>query len=461
MPADNNAVVVVGDGGLLSWGLAYFLRSKWQKVIIVGEEIPRESMLSAANVDVEPRRVGHYFTIQYMFSHVWFKCLHKAFGTDLPPENYEFNGLSLWANPQLYSYGLRMLFRTRESVLDELDVPHVRLHRNSRDLLSEIQTKITNPKLTTTDTFNSLYFENQSFSDQRNKLVRLKRAGLDSDVSIKVKSEAADLYPSLFSARQWIRKDIEYKFPIANISALTQSLKSFCLSKGVVNRPVSVSSFTKSDGKITHVTTSDGESIPCDAVVLAAGYDTIGLLFKAGFYGCIPPLMSVYNYGINIDDTDDMSLVPKRTFTVENGLGFLRDQNDVTITGLHTFGTPMNGVSPSYQPVESGEVYDSVVERFKIEMNRFINVRLNRSSVRSVSIDESTVTPDSLPIIGRLETEGKRLPRPSNVFMCCGLGLSGGYAALSAAKLTADISTGDKTDIPTDPYLPSRFWLCS
>ena len=462
--AKDGTVVVVGDGGLLTWGLAYYLRKSWKEVVVVGEQSPRESMLTSAAVDVEPRRVPHYMTIRNIVSGVWLKSLEKLFGTNVPPQNYNFNGCGVWVNPQFYNYAIRMLCRTRESTLDEYDIPQTRLSHNSTLLLNELQKEIPQylprSKLIIDDNIHSLYFENQSFSDQRNRLVRLNKVGISRSCDISKGSDAADLYPTLYSVRQWIRKDIKYSTDVADLSFLTKALREFCLTKNTKHVPLGVSSFkSELTSDISSVITSDGNSISCDAVVLSSGYDNVKLLLKAGFYGIVPPLIEIYNYGIDVSN-DELSLIPKRSFTIENGVGFLQSKDSVKITGLHTFGSPMSNQSPRYEYFTSGQLYDEVVDRFRTELDRFANIPLNTNSVTAVHVDAAALTPDSLPLIGKLEAS-RFHSRPSNVYLCCGLGLAGGSSALGAAKLTAAISSGDETDIPSEPYLPSRFWFSS
>ena len=89
-----------------------------------------------------------------------------------------------------------------------------------------------------------------------------------------------------------------------------------------------------------------------------------------------------------------------------------------------------------------------------------IDDRTYDTSASDVWVDAVALTGDGLPLIGQVRKKGRFLKRPSNVFVCSGLGPAGAHAALSSAKLVADLSTDNTPSLDAAPYSLDRFYLC-
>eukprot|EP01061_Rhynchopus_euleeides_P019301 TRINITY_DN31712_c0_g1_i2.p1 TRINITY_DN31712_c0_g1~~TRINITY_DN31712_c0_g1_i2.p1 ORF type:complete len:158 (+),score=42.92 TRINITY_DN31712_c0_g1_i2:102-575(+) len=151
--------------------------------------------------------------------------------------------------------------------------------------------------------------------------------------------------------------------------------------------------------------------------------------------------------------------IPERSVNIEHDV-FLtrRDGTDkVRFGGMVTFG---DETSPaSFEPTAHPETQKEVATRYTTELEKYAAVSKFAFQPEQTYVDAVALTADGLPLIGRISPKGRFMTRPSNVYVCAGLGPAGVNAALSSAKLLADMTVGATPAIPAEPYLPDRFWL--
>ena len=300
-PHATGTVVVAGDGGLLTFGLAYFLkRGGWENVVLVGEERPHESAHIQGVVDVHPPRVHRRENTASLFQHVWFGALQKMLKTATPPQRIEINQGAYW-NPLFWNWGVRMLFCTRETQLDVADIHHAKLLQGQQKIYEDMAAELSpGPLKRISANVTDLFFDRGSFAVQRFLLVSLAKEKLKYDlIGSKGKTNTGDHYPTLYRAKQHIRGALEYSScPQFHMSSLSARLAEYCTQKWgtqIKRIPSNVTSFNlASEGakRVEAVVLENGEVVACDAVVLANGGGIVSLLHKAGCY-LLPPLYEV------------------------------------------------------------------------------------------------------------------------------------------------------------------------
>eukprot|EP01063_Lacrimia_lanifica_P013052 TRINITY_DN19708_c0_g1_i1.p1 TRINITY_DN19708_c0_g1~~TRINITY_DN19708_c0_g1_i1.p1 ORF type:complete len:483 (+),score=156.86 TRINITY_DN19708_c0_g1_i1:57-1505(+) len=480
MPRDN--AVVVGDGGLLSWGLAYYLQKVGWQVTVVGREEAREASALHGVVDVHPPRLHNYMTLRNAFWHNWFALLNMTMGTERPPQSIEIER-SAWYTPTFYNWAARMPLCTREAKLLEHDVASGKLLQRQATLLSDLVKEkvlpggaakgrkgLLAPASPYSDNVTDLFLERLSFGDQRFLLTEMQKAGLKYTVSAVKGRAAADWFPSLFNIKQYIRGAVEYHTNVPDLNSVTAGLREHCLNaEGVTHIPRAVASFataaapsTPSGKVVSAVVLDDGAEVPCDVVVLAAGADVSSLLVKAGCM-LFPPVYQAAAFAIDVaKDTDNKyggGRIPERSTILENTLYFAQRGDVTRVGGLVTFEDSWWRPLWTSAATEDRELVKKVLARFQEQLHLFGRISIATKDVTALHVDAVAVTPDGLPLIGKVDPKGRLLSRPSNVFVCAGLGPAGGHQALSAAEMLANMTIDIPSAVPVAPYAPNRFWM--
>ena len=215
-----------------------------------------------------------------------------------------------------------------------------------------------------------------------------------------------------------------------NSGLLTQALAQEAAARGATLRQgTAVAGFPRRGSRVAAVRTSDGDTIAADCVVLAAGPWTRPLARKLGVEVPTKPMrgqMIAYRYsGVrHILGGEDGYLVPKAG-------GFLFAGTTVEDVGFRPWTT----------------------HRGLAQVRRMATVMV--PGLRSVEIASAWAglrpgLPDGRPIIGRL-------PGFENVFVATGHFRNGILLGPITGKLIAQLITEGRTELPLEPFSPSRF----
>lgn len=182
-----------------------------------------------------------------------------------------------------------------------------------------------------------------------------------------------------------------------------------------VREGVSVNSFVRSGDTVTAVVTSDAEVITADAVVVAAGVPTSGLLAKLGQK---VPIYSGKGYSI------DYSPAP------------IELRTSLTLEDARVAVTPLNGTLRLAGTMEFGSRDDNVngvrVEAIRRSAREAFHSWGEPVGEKAPWAGSRPMTPDGLPVIGRLDIA-------KNAYVNSGHSMLGLTLAPGSAKVLADV----------------------
>lgn len=328
-----------------------------------------------------------------------------------------------------------------------------------------------------------VFFNPHLFGLQRKLLVSLEQRREFAQRGIEpVKgSKARWNLPMLPEAQSEVAGVIKYPSAVAiDLVTMQERLRGVCEEElGVRTVPRPVTGFTRSgDGRhVIGVTTDDGAELACDAVVLAAGAETPRLLRQAGG-GPLLPVCAAAELVLDV-------LMPKRNQDGWLPTGSLPEQSGILASPsgpvLANFGSTvriaglydMQGrlgrlhgldppVRPSHDRLPIGPERDTVADRWVDQLYKWGTVKVHHADVADAWIGEAAVTPDGVPFVGAAATSGAKA---ANVWLCAGLGPSGGSVAIAAAQIVAEqslhrdpVSSGCVDADHVALLSPSRFW---
>ncbi|KAJ9459696.1 hypothetical protein DIPPA_33746 [Diplonema papillatum] len=511
-PNATKSIAVVGDGGLLTWSLAYYLRKAgWDRVVVVGAtgDQPRESSVARGFAAAHPPRWHGPHTLSDAAAWAWFRVLNAVSGTDLPPQARFIDWRAAF-DPTFWNWCARTVTKCGERKVEVDDIARSRLLAYQSELLPELMSNVGlhRKDVLLDDAVSDLYFERSTFGEQRYHLVSLEKQNVAFSVSSAIKGKAAaSEFPSLFAVKDLIRGCITYEQDIVDPDLLRDALRLVCLKNpaeqspppppqsaphwslfsqkygregaeaprgidGVELHDESVVGFTREGAKVASVELAGGASVPVDAVVLATGMDNLLHLWKAGCY-VAPPLYQGASLSADFEASRSEqgyspSGFPRQSMNVENDLFCAHDRRtgSVRVSGLVKLSPGWlaarwgrEDLKGFESPVADGERGAAVLEAVQEQLHRFARLSVRNHRHGASHVDAVTLTPDGLPLIGKVRTEGRFFTRPDNVYLCCGLNIVGSQAAVAAAKLAADATVNAQPSIPLEPYLPDRFWL--
>ena len=227
--------------------------------------------------------------------------------------------------------------------------------------------------------------------------------------------------------------------------ALMRSWRQALLDRGVTIREnAAVTGIEATDGRVTGVTT-DGETVPASAVVIAAG--ALAPQFRKAL-GCRVPIAPGKGYSLTLDleaHGIPAAAVPK--------MPLLLPEARVAVTphaGAVRLGSVMEFAG-----------YNASIPRRRLALltrgaSRFLNLPAEPPADDHPAGDNRwtgwrPMTPDGLPLIG---------PAPSGtagLFVAAGHNMLGLSMAPATGKLVAELVTGEAPHLDPAPYAPGRF----
>ena len=218
----------------------------------------------------------------------------------------------------------------------------------------------------------------------------------------------------------------------ARPESLTEGLAQALRDAGVeLHEGVSVHGFATEGDTARAMVTSAGP-MDADAVVLAAGAET-GFLAKAA--GTAIPLTAGKGYSVTVDQPQNQLRQP-----------LLLGEDKIVMTpfaGALRFGGTMelSGVNRRLDPRRLRAVRRGVV--------RWVDVP-EAATGGAEWVGMRPMTPDTLPVIGRLPTR-------ANVYVNTGHQMSGVTLAPSTGLALAEEMLGERAEVDLAPFSPSRF----
>ena len=219
--------------------------------------------------------------------------------------------------------------------------------------------------------------------------------------------------------------------------SLTAGLLAKLAELGVVVREhTRVKRFVRSGETVTAVVTDDAEVIRTEALVIAAGVPSGGLL---GELGQRVPIYSGKGYSI------DYSPAP---FELRTSL---------TLEDARVAVTPLNGMLRLAGTMEFGSTDDSVnevrVEAIRRAGREAFHAWRDGEGERTPWAGSRPMTPDGLPVIGRLDSV-------ANAYVNSGHSMLGLTLAPGSARLLAELMTDGSPSLPAEQLSkvsPNRF----
>jgi D-amino-acid dehydrogenase len=233
--------------------------------------------------------------------------------------------------------------------------------------------------------------------------------------------------------------DARYRYGLFNADdrqiepdSLTRALVKRCTELGgEVREHASVATFLRSGDRVTGVRTATGD-VTGDAVLLAAGVWT-GQLSRA--LGSPLPIR------------------PGKGYSIDYAPSPVRLRTSLTLEDAHVAITPLNGRVRLAGTMEFGRLDDSVDRRRVAAIAKAAEVGLRgwgRPRGAEPWAGSRPMTPDGLPIIGRL-------PALENVYVASGHGMLGLTLAPSTAELVVEMLVHDRVPLVADALSPQRY----
>ncbi len=254
-----------------------------------------------------------------------------------------------------------------------------------------------------------------------------KEHGFEWDV---LEGEAFRDYDPVFARTLGLAARLRHHGRITDPGAYVKALATHAETKGVRFLRADVTDFTREAGRVTGVR-AGGETIPCDAVVLATGAWSKPLAAKLGLSA---PLESERGYHLELWEP---SVMPRAPVMVASGK-FVATPMDgrLRLAGIVEFGGLDS--APSRAPFDLLErnIRDAIPG---ITWKKTVEWMGHRPSMS-----------DSIPVIGEA-------PALSGAFVAFGhdhVGLTGGPRT---GRLVAQLLSGKTPNIDLRPYSPARF----
>lgn len=192
--------------------------------------------------------------------------------------------------------------------------------------------------------------------------------------------------------------------------------------------------FNTEKGKISHLLLSDGQSIPCDQVVLAAGSWSAQLAKKIGIKLL---LQDGKGYSTTLQSPSERPGIP--TILTEAKVAVTPMGDDLRIGGT----LEISNFSKKINSSRLSGILESIPQYYP-------NLEVAFPERETVWHGYRPCTPDGLPYLGF----SRKHP---NLFIATGHAMMGMSLGPATGKLVADQMTGKNTEISLDLFAPERF----
>jgi len=214
-----------------------------------------------------------------------------------------------------------------------------------------------------------------------------------------------------------------------------QQLSHHLQAKGVVfMRGKSVSDLETSGGKVHHLRLSDGQRLPCEEVLLAAGSWTARVAKKAGVKLL---LQDGKGYSTTLKNPAQRPSIP--TLLAEARVAVTPMGNDLRIGGTLEISNLSTNISKSR--------VQGIVESIP---DYYPDLNLDYPERERIWHGFRPCTPDGLPYLGYSST-------CSNLFVATGHAMMGMSLGPGTGKLVADMMQGKPTEVPVGLFQVDRF----
>jgi len=214
-----------------------------------------------------------------------------------------------------------------------------------------------------------------------------------------------------------------------------QQLKQQLQAKGVVfMQGHTVVDLQTSQGKVSHIVCSDGQVLPCEQLVLAAGSWTAQLAKRIGFKLL---LQDGKGYSTTLKAPPQRPSIP--ALLAEARVAVTPMGKDLRIGGTLELSNLSNRIDNLRM--------QGIIEKTS---NYYPDLKINFPNQEQIWHGFRPCTPDGLPYLGYA-------PRYSNLFVATGHAMMGMSLGPGTGKLVADMMQGKPTEVPVDLFGPGRF----